>query len=541
MTRRLLAAALLSLASVLALPLLAEEVRAAHAVQSTLSGDLTLDRAVQIALRQNAEILKAFQEIERTRGLVIEVRAAALPHLTMTGNYSQQDRALLESGGSSFGNSNNSSQGQSGNSQSSQNSSNQTDQNATQDQSQNQQEGRKSSVSSSTVSGQSGSGFSVNDKSWQVTFQVRQALYTGGQVGAALKIAKFTEDSSYWKLRDTVDMVISKTRQQFVLALLNRALITVQEESVNLLTNQFKDQQNRFDAGTVPRFNVLQAEVELANARPDLIKAKNNYLLALLQLAKTLAVDASTGLKPAFKPVGELGMPPRNFGLTNAIDLAKARRPFLKVQRQMILIETQQIKVALAGYKPRLDANAGYELRNSRLSDDLSEVVNGWFFGVTGSWNIFDGGETYGRTKQAHARLESARINYQDSVQQVEIEVEQAYLDLTRARLTVLSLQKSVEQALEAVRLSQERFSAGAGTQLDVLNASVSLTRARTTELQGRADYNTALAEFDRVTATDTRYDDAFRDPLAVKVKTEEAKQGKRPPGFQTKARLRDE
>jgi outer membrane protein TolC len=201
--------------------------------------------------------------------------------------------------------------------------------------------------------------------------------------------------------------------------------------------------------------------------------------------------------------------------LQNALQLAKERRPFLKVQRQSILIETEQIKIALAGYKPRLDANGGYEVRSSRLSDDLSDTVNGWFFGFTGSWDLFDGLETYGRTKQARARLASAKINYDDSVQQVELEVQQAYAQLQQARETIQSQQKNVESALEALRLANERLSAGAGTQLDVLDARVALTRARTTELQARADYNTALAEFDRVTATDTIYDDAFADPLA--------------------------
>lgn len=550
MTRRLIACALLLSSADLSHSLLAQEVRAAHRVERKISGDLTLDRAVQIALKQNPEILKAIQEIERTRGQVIEVRAAALPHLTLTGTYNQQDKNLLEGGGSSFGSTGNS-QSQSSSKKKSSSSTNQnsqttTDQNgqttstenSTSNGSANQQQ--IASLGTSTFSGQTGS-FASGDKSWQVTLQVRQVLYSGGQVKAALKIAKFTEDTSYWMLRDTVDTIISRTRQQFVTVLLNRSLITVQEESINLLTNQLKDQQNRFEAGTVPRFNVLQAEVELSNARPELIRARNNYFIAQLQLAKTLAVEPTTSGKPEFNCVGELGLPPRRLGVNEALELARARRPFLKVQRQSILIETQQIKVALAGYKPRLDANAGYELRNSRLSDDLSDVVNGWFFGVTGTWNLFDGGETYGRTKQARARLDSARVNYQDSVQQVELEVQQAFANLKQARETVQSEQKNVEQALEALRLSQERFSAGAGTQLDVLNARVALTRARTTEIQGRADYNTALAEFDRVTATDTNYDDTFLDPVAARIRASQAPAKKSPAGFQHKVDLRGE
>ena len=497
-----------------------ETVLAGRAATRSVSGPLTVERAVQIALAQNPQILKALQEIERTRGQVIEIRAQALPHITLTGSYTQQDRRLLESGGGRSGGNTQFDEdvlgglrpstdgtGQNGNGEPG------TGQNGT-DGAQTFDPDQLARLFEQQ-DGVDGAGFGVNNKSWRVAVEVRQVLYAGGQVRAAMKIAKFTEDSSYWQLRDTIDQVISRTRTQFYAALLNRALITVQEESVQLLTDQLRDQQNRFDAGTVPRFNVLRAEVELANARPELIRANNNYLIALLELAKTLGLEATASGRPAFHPVGTLDVGMRPLGLQNALQLAKERRPFLKVQRQNILIETEQIKIALAGYKPRLDANAGYEVRSSRLSDDLADTVNGWFFGVTGRWDLFDGLETYGRTKQARARLESAKINYDDSVQQVELEVQQAYARLQQARETIQSQQKNVEQALEALRLANERLAAGAGTQLDVLDARVALTRARTTELQARADYNTARAEFDRVTATDTIYDDGFADPLA--------------------------
>ncbi|MGB8168134.1 MAG: TolC family protein, partial [Chthoniobacteraceae bacterium] len=327
-------------------------------------------------------------------------------------------------------------------------------------------------------------------------------------------IAKFTDDSSYFSLRDIVDQTIATTRQQFYNVLLTRALIKVQEESVRLLQDQLKDQQNRFEAGTVPRFNVLQAEVALANQQPQLISAKNNYLIAQYQLAKTLGLDPGPQGTTTFNAVGELTVHERALGLKNAIQLGIERRPFLKVQRLTILIQKEQIKVALAGYKPQLNGNGGYEVRSSSLSDNLDDTVDGWFFGITGQWNIFDGLETYGKVKSARASLESAKINYDDSVHQVELEVQQAYANLQTARETIRSQQKTVEQALEAVRLATERLAAGAGTQLDVLNAQVQLTTARSTELQARSNYNTALAEFDRVTATDTVYAETFDDPV---------------------------
>ena len=451
-------------------------------------GDLTLDEAVRIALRQNPDLLKQLQEIERTRGQIIEVRAEALPHLTLNASYDQRAKDLLEIGSGSGGTSNF-------------------------DTTSAELDPAIQAIIKS-LGGSTSSSRPVQNKSWHVTLQAQQVLYAGGQVGAAIKIAKFSEDAAYYQLRNTIDQVVATVRSQFAAVLTNFALIKVADETVRLQADQLRDQKNRFEAGTVPRFNVLRAEVELANVQPDLIRARNNHLLSEIALAKTLGLDPGPDGKPTFTATGKLEILEHPLGLQAALELARARRPFLKVQRQQILQQTEQIKVALAGYKPRLDANAGWEVRNSRLSTDLDKTVDGWFFGVTGRWNIFDGLATHGRVKQARASLESARINYEDSVQKVDLEVQTAYANLQTARETIKSQQKNVEQANESLRLANERFSAGAGTQLEILDARTALTKSRSTELQSRGDYNAALAEFDRATATDTIYTESFRDPL---------------------------
>lgn len=474
------------------------------------NGNMTLDQAVQLALRQNPNVLKALQQIEQTRGQIIEVRAQALPHLTLYGTYYQQDKSLIQTPvqGSATASATAPSTVA-----------------ASVAKSLSSIPGLAPSVAEQIASAveaasanaakvQSSNVVPYEDIAWNVQVQASQVLYAGGQVRAAIRIAKFTDDSSYFSLRDTLDQTIDTVRQQFYTVLLNRALITVQEESVRLLGDQLKDQQNRFEAGTVPRFNVLQAEVALANQLPLLLSAKNAFVVSEYTLAKTLGIDPGPQGQTTYHAVGELEVHERPLGLKNAIQLAIERRPFLKVQRLNVLVQAEQIKVALAGYKPQLNANAGYEVLNSAQSNNLADTINGWFFGVTGQWNIFDGFETFGKVKAARASLESAKVTYDDSVHQVELEVQQAYANVQTARETIRSQQKTVEEALEALRLSTERLAAGAGVQLDVLNAQVQLTTARSTELQARANYNTALAEFDRVTATDTIYAETFKDPL---------------------------
>ena len=457
---------------------------------------LSLEEAVEIALCQNPSVLNAKQEIERTRGQVIEVRAKALPQVTVTALYQQQDPNLVRGQSSQAG-------------------------------------GPRAgtaptptpppAVTPAPSPGASPTPIptpkpipsptpivSIQDKTWQVNVQVNQVLYSGGAVESALRMAKLTQDATYFKLREAINALIADVRTQFYQVLVNRALITVQEESVSLLGSQLADQESRYKAGTVPRFNVLQAQVALANARPNLIAAKNNYHLAQLQLAKTLGYE--TQHLPAqtepFHAVGELSIPAVLVDLACALQMARERNSTLKAQRQNILIEIEDIQLQKAGYKPTLTANAGYLVENNRLARSLGDAVDGYFFGIQGNWAIFDGGETYGKVKQARAKLEQAKINYEDAVQQIDLQVQQAWANLLQARETITSGRATVEQATEALRLARERLSAGAGTQLDVLNATVQLTQAQTTELQARNSYNAALAEFDRVTGLCTRFDE---------------------------------
>jgi outer membrane protein TolC len=456
----------------------------------------TLTQAVETALQRNPNILRARQEIQRTKGLQIQVRAEALPHLDATAFYRKIDPKLQGSvGGSSF-------------------TSTTTTITPTPGPSATALPTASPGTTTTTIANAS----NATTSSYDLTLTASQLLYNGSVI-PAIRGANFSRDASFFSLSDTIDIVIATVREQFYQVILNKELIGVQEESVRLLQSQLKDQQNRFEAGTVPRFNVLQAEVALANQQPTLITARNNLRVAQLQLAKTIGLDfnPARGDQPPLECKGELTFEPREMALTTAIELGKERRPFLKQQRANVLIQLEQVHGAYAGYQPLLSLNGGYEWASSPFSDKLSNVDKGWFFGVTGSWPIFDGFATAGVVKQQRALLSEARITYDDAVRQVELEIQQAYSNLEQDKQLVAATSKTVEQAREALRLASARLGVGAGVQLDVLNAQVALTQAQSTRIQALSSYNSDQAEFDRATAMDTVYHAEFEDPLTRK------------------------
>jgi outer membrane protein len=471
---------------------------------------LTLDDAVDLCLHRNPNILRQLQEIQREQGLLIQVRAAALPHLVATGTFEQQDKTLLQSEGITTGKS-----------------------------------GLVSgipllepadfgtpvnlnSVLNQLLLGTTGTGGSagtgllsaeaVPDKSYDITIQVQQTLYNAA-IPPQIREARFMRNAAYYALRETVDMTVNTVKTDFYTVLLDQALITINEQNLHLLESQLQDQQNRFAAGTVPRFDVLQASVAVANQRPAVIAANNNYSLAYIGLARDIGVEYGPReqKESPIKLVGNLDYHRQNFSNEEGVRSAKAERGLLKEQRLNILSEVEAIRVAAAGYQPTLQASGGIEQRNNAISTDFLNDVRGWFWGATFNWNIFDGLATYGAVKQQRALLAEAKATYDDGVRQVVEEVQVNFDNLQQYKETIQSQVLNVSEAEEAVRLSQARLSAGAGTQLDVLQSQVALLQAQTTELQARYNYAVTLANYERVTATSTVYPETFDDPMVRK------------------------
>ena len=88
-------------------------------------------------------------------------------------------------------------------------------------------------------------------------------------------------DAAILELQAVINDALFDVRTKFYTVLVNREKIKVQEKNVELLQRQLQDVKNRFDAGTVSNFEVLRAEVSLANAQTPLITARNDYRLSI--------------------------------------------------------------------------------------------------------------------------------------------------------------------------------------------------------------------------------------------------------------------
>jgi outer membrane protein TolC len=417
--------------------------------------------ALNLTLKQNSTLEKARADLEASRGLVIQTRAVALPLVQATGNYTDTARNDIQTF-PSFG-----------------------------------PGGTNTTATTNT--------FVQAHQNWDTQIRITQSIYQGGRVMSAFRAARLQKEQSLLQYQTAVADALLATRIAYYDVLVAEQQILVNEASVNLLNQELQDQQRRYEAGTVPRFNVLQAEVAVANARPPLINARNAFRIAKNNLSNLLGINLPRNVweDVPLTLTEKLDAQPYNVELPAAIAQALERRTELAALQKTQGLQRENVINARAGYKPTIDAFAAYDWHNNQFSTDVGDELNGWMVGGELSWNIFDGLATYGRVVQAKAQLAHAKADVEDRARQIELEVRTDYSGLIEAREVLESQQKVQEQAEEALRLAKARADAGTGTRLDVLNAETQLTQARTTQVQALHDYDVARARFERAIGQD--------------------------------------
>ncbi len=411
--------------------------------------DNTLDSMLSYAMEHNFDIQQAQEQIKEQNGLIVEITASALPTVGLNASYSLDDENLVVGG-----------------------------------------------VRPGTGS----------DKFWTAKIQVNQLLYAGGQVKATLKAQKYAEEAIQYAMKSVVEQVAYLVSYRFYDALLAREQIEVERQNVQYLQKQLETAQDRFEAKTVSKFDVLRAEVELANAQPALISAKNNYRIAVDELYSAIGHQNSEPLPyDGTEIAGELTFERFPYELSQAIADAIEYRPEILQLDTVVKAREVGIDIAKAGYLPTVSVYGNYGYEKNPNYGDFSDSLKGWSVGLQSSWSLFDGRATKGKLIQARSQLRQAQLDCSKLQLSIEVEVRRAVSALQEADELAAAANKVVEQAEEALRLAEVRYEAGAATQLELLQTRVSLTQAKTNLLSANYRYLLAAAQYRRATGSVSR------------------------------------
>ena len=337
-----------------------------------------------------------------------------------------------------------------------------------------------------------------DNETWSGTASVNQTVFAGGAVMAGVRAARSARDAAQYELQAVTSTVLAGVRVGFYNVLRAQETIKVREQALALLEEELKNARNRYEAGAGAQFDVLRAEVALANGRPPLITARNDLKIGIEELRQLLGFTNGVGADlqkvPTF--LGELTFGDEQFSLEKALDSARRNRAELQALAKGVSIADAGVTVARAGYLPKVGVGAGWQIVGTRSTPHFGESSrDGWFLGAQSSWAIFDGRATAGRVRSAKSQATQARLSLQEQELAIDVEVRRAFASWQQAVELVTASGKVVDQAAEALRLSRARFDVGAATQLDVLQAQVALTEAGNNKVQALFAYNSAVAQ----------------------------------------------
>src|SRR5262249_19736815 len=266
-----------------------------------------IEQAVALAQERNPEILIAHKKVMAARGGFIEARSGYLPWLSSSGLYDKR---------------------------------------------------------------QTQSETNLRQEDYNAILKLEQNLYTGGAVSSQVAIAQLNIAKANYDLQETVNRVTMDVQIAFNELLLNRAKVRVHDDSVGVLEQELKSEQDNFNAGIVAKLNVQRAEVALANERPELFNAQTDLRNSYLRLSELLGIDLRPGAQsPPLEISGELQYRPNHADLNDCLARADANRPAIKAREKDIEIKDRQYVLDRSATRPHVRAFSGYEIYSERDPD----------------------------------------------------------------------------------------------------------------------------------------------------------------------------
>lgn len=409
---------------------------------------ITLEQAIELALKNNKDIEQARLNVQLSEEELREAKAALYPNLDFTVGLDNAESAASEA-----------------------------------------------SIDRAVEDGRilSDSDLDTNTTTFNSNIQLDYNVYTGGQRGANIRRAAKQLRFDTLDLERIVEQIRFDTASDYYDLQNSDAEVNIERAAVEDAQQTLKDAVLLEQAGLGTRFDVLQAEVELAQAQQRLTTAIANQNVARRQLAETLSLGQKIDITTA-DTIAEAGT--WELSLSESIVQAYKNRAELEqflLQRE---INEAQREIAISAIKPQVGVFARYEVLDE--FDDDVDITDGYAIGANLQWTLFDGGAAKATAAQEETNIEIAETQFANQRNEVRLEVEQAFYGLQANQDNIDTANKAVELAEESLRLARLRFSAGVGTQTEVIDAQTALTQARGDQLSAIISYNQSYIQLQR-------------------------------------------
>jgi outer membrane protein TolC len=323
---------------------------------------------------------------------------------------------------------------------------------------------------------------------------VTQPLFHGGSILANYRLEKMGVDLSKMDLETVKRDIVLQVREEYYNILRAEKFLDVAKQAVKNFEAQLEVAKAFFDVGLIPKNDLLQSEVRLANARQSLVRAESDLALAKSSFNILLRRDVNT----PFQIVDILEFKPSPYLFEESLNEALRQRPEIKAANIQVNQAKETVKIARSGFFPTIDFSASY----NRLSDeyDLTGGLASERRAATGlaTMTFWEWGKTAFRVGESKVRVNQAEDAKDQLVEVIILEVKQNYLNVLQSEKNVGVAEKSIEQAEENLRLNEERYKYQVATATDVLDAVTLLAQARVNYYGALSEFNIAKARLER-------------------------------------------
>ncbi len=325
---------------------------------------------------------------------------------------------------------------------------------------------------------------------WQI--QANQTVFNGFALQINERLRELGVDQSLLLLdQKRLELVLSVKSAYFNILLAEKGQM-VAEQAVRQLESQVDVARNFFQVGMIPQVDVLQAEVDLANSRQDLITAANAVRSTKATLNSLMRRDVNREINVA----DVLDYTPENPTFDASVAKALTNRPEIKRLDKSVTAGQESVDLARSGYYPSVSLFAAYQKTGEKIEmngSDVNAYPETTTLGVNLSWQVWDWFKRDYRVEEQQALLLKARHALNEIKDNITLQVKNAILEVDRNRENIQVSKKAIEQAEESSRMARERYREQVATSTEVLDAQTRLSRAQRNYYAALYGYHLAL------------------------------------------------
>ena len=345
-------------------------------------------------------------------------------------------------------------------------------------------------------------------------------IYSGGKNQANIKSSEIGVDTARLATEREQESLKFEVIRAYYDVLEAKKNIDVDQESVDNYQAHLTNVQQLYSAGSKAKIDVLRSSVALSNAHQTLLKAQNTYEVKLAILRNYMNMDREEPLTLTT----DFAYEKFDTSMGDAIAYAYDHRKDLLSDAYAVEQQDLAVKAARAGFLPSVNLNLG--VGQSNEFNPGNDSKQNWSAGLGVSWNIFDSGVTKAQVDEAEIARDKAKLTLEKDRQTVDLELRTAYYSMREAEKRFDSTGDAVQQAEEDYYIATEKYRAGEGLMLDIIDAQLALSTAKLNYISAQYDYARYKAEVENamgISLTDSEKQAAFRLQTTPAPATDEA------------------